>query len=122
MGQALQMLPWIGIVSLLLLGVRLVGEAGEFWRDAFRNDYEREVCGRFQAMEANIRGAVAIWRKMGCAGEDEVWAEEEIGEVLEEWRGRYVDVDLESCEGVRLHREKNSDLDDEYPNWVVRYE
>ena len=122
MGTALQMLLWIGIVSQLLLGVRLVGEGAEFWAGAFQEDYEREVCGRYQALEANMKSAVALWRKMGCAGEDELTVEEDIENFLGEWRERYGDVDLESCKGVRLHRERNAELDTDYPNWVVRYE
>lgn len=122
MGTALQILLWIGIVSQLLLGVRLVGEGAEFWAGAFRGDYEREVCGRYQALEANMRSAVTLWRKMGCAGDGEEPVEEEIEDFLGEWRGRYGDVDLERCEGVRLHRERNAELDADYPNWVVRYE
>ena len=122
MGTALQMLLWIGIVSQLLLGVRLVGEGAEFWAGTFRGDYEREVCGRYQALEANLKSAVTLWRKMGCAGEDEVPVEEDVDDFLGEWRERYGDVDLESCEGVRLHRERNAELDGDYPNWVVRYE
>jgi hypothetical protein len=122
MGTALQMLLWIGIVSQLLLGVRLVGDGAEYWAGAFRVDYEREVCGRYQALEANMRSAVALWRKMGCAGDGEEPVEEEVEDFLEEWRGKYGDVDLESCERVRLHRERNAELDEDYPNWVVRYE
>jgi hypothetical protein len=116
------MLLWIGIVSQLLLGVRLVGEGAGFWAGAFGEDYEKEVCGRYLAMEANLNDAVATWRKLGCAGEDEVLVEEEVEEVLGEWRERYRDVDVERCKGVRLHRERNPDLDEDYPNWVVRYE
>jgi hypothetical protein len=122
MGTALQMLLWIGIVSQLLQGVRLVGEGAEFWAGAFRRDYEREVCGRYQALDKNFRSAVALWRKMGCAGEDELPVEEDVEDFLGEWRGRYRDMDLESCDGVRLHRERNADLDEDYPNWAVRYE
>lgn len=122
MASAIQMLLWIGIVSQLLLGVRLVGEGAEFWAGAFRGDYEREVCGRYQALEANLRSAVALWRKIGCAGEEEALVEEEVEDFLGEWRQRYQAVDLERCEGVRLHRERNPELDEDYPNWVVRYE
>jgi hypothetical protein len=122
MAPVIQMLLWIGIVSQLLLGVRLVGEGAEFWAGAFRGDYEREVCGRYQALEANLRSAVALWRKLGCAGEEEALVEEEVEDFLGEWRQRYQAVDLESCESVRLHRERNPALDEDYPNWVVRYE
>jgi hypothetical protein len=122
MAPVIQMLLWIGIVSQLLLGVRLVGEGAEFWAGAFREDYAREVCGRYQALEANLRSAVALWRKIGCAGEEEALVEEEVEDFLGEWRQRYQAVDLERCEGVRLHRERNPELDEDYPNWVVRYE
>lgn len=122
MAPVIQMLLWIGIVSQLLLGVRLVGEGAEFWAGAFRGDYEREVCGRYQALEANLRSAVALWRKIGCAGEEEALVEEEVDDFLGEWRQSYQAVDLERCEGVRLHRERNPELDEDYPNWVVRYE
>ncbi|WP_141732476.1 hypothetical protein [Oligoflexus tunisiensis] len=127
MGQALQLILWIGIVGQLLLGIRLVGEASGMWAEAFRVDYELMVCGRYQAMAANLRDAVTTWRKLGCAGEEDLPAEEEVETVLLEWREHYGGRDLEDCgdDGpmrVRLHRERNPDLDEDYPNWVVRYE
>lgn len=122
MGQALQLLLWIGIVSQLLWSIQLVGEGAEFWSTSFQKDYEREVCGRYQAMEANLKDAVTTWRKMGCAEEDEGLVEADVDGVLMDWRELYGDVDLENCEGVRLHREGNPALDEDYPNWVVRYE
>jgi hypothetical protein len=115
------MLLWIGIVSELLLAIRLAGEGTEFWAGRFQEDYEKEVCGRYLAMEANLRDAVTMWRKLACAGEEDVSVEDEIEGVLQEWRESY-EVELEDCEGVRLHRERNRDLDPDYPNWVVRYE
>ncbi len=122
-GQALQLLLWIGIVSQLLWGVQLVGEGAEFWKEAFQKDYEREVCGRYQAFAANLKDAVTTWRKMGCAVEDdEGLVEAEVESVLVDWRERYGEVELERCEGIRLHREGNAALDEDYPNWVVRYE
>ncbi len=123
MGQALQLLLWMGIVSQLLWGVQLVGEGAEFWKEAFQKDYEREVCGRYQAFAANLKDAVTTWRKMGCASEDdEGLVEADVESVLMDWRERYGEVDLEKCEGIRLHREGNAALDEDYPNWVVRYE
>jgi hypothetical protein len=120
-GHGLQMLLWIGIVSKLLLAIRLTGDGAEFWAERFQEDYEKEVCGRYQAMEANLQSAVAMWRKLGCAGEEALRVEEELAEHMKEWREQYT-VELENCHGVRLHRERNRDLDPDYPNWVVRYE
>lgn len=121
-GQALQLLLWIGLVSQLMWGIQLVGEGAEFWKESFHRDYEREVCGRFRAMEANLHDAVTTWRKVGCAGEDDVLVEADVEAVLMEWRERYGAVDLDNCAGVRLHREANPALDEDYPNWVLRYE
>lgn len=121
-GQALQCLLWIGVVSQLVWGIQLVGEGARFWSEAFKGDHEREICGRYRAMEANLRDAVTTWRKLGCAGEEELLVEEELEEVLMEWQEKYAGMDLENCEGVRLHRERNPDLDEDYPNWVLRYE
>lgn len=127
MTQVLPLLLWIGIVSQLLLGIRLVGDATGMWAEAFRRDYELAVCGRYRAMAANLRDAVTTWRKSGCAGEDEVDVETEVEDYLLAWKEHYGDWDHDSCgvEGplrVKLHRERNPDLESDYPNWVVRYE
>jgi hypothetical protein len=125
--QILPLLLWIGIVAQLLLGIRLVGEASGMWAEAFHRDYDLAVCGRYRAMAANLRDAVATWRKSACAGEDEVDVENEVEDYLLAWQGHYRDWDPDSCGGegplrVKLRREENPDLDNDYPNWVVRYE
>ncbi|HYX31833.1 MAG TPA: hypothetical protein VE954_01875 [Oligoflexus sp.] len=127
MSQVLGLLIWIGVVTQLLLGIRLVGKATDLWAEAFQADYAMAVCGRYQAMAANLRSAVATWRKLGCAEGEDVPVDLEVETVLMDWKEFYVDQNMESCalDGplrVKLHRERNPDLDADYPNWVVRYE
>jgi hypothetical protein len=126
-GQALQFILWIGIVGQLLLGIRLVGEATAMWAQAFEADYELMVCGRYQAMAANMRSAVTTWRKMDCAGEEDPPVAEEVEALLQDWSEHLGNRNWEGCgqDGplrVRLHRERNPNLDADYPNWVMRYE
>ncbi len=126
MSQVLQLLLWIFMVGQLLQGIRLFGTAAEIWEELFTEDYEMAVCGRYQAMAANLRDAVTTWRKLGCGAADEEGVDSEVEDLLERWRNRYVNLDSAACGGkgplhISLHRERNPDLDRDYPNWVVHY-
>lgn len=126
--QVFQLLLWLLIVAQLLQGVRLLGAAAEAWDEAFQMDHALLFCGRYQAMAANLRDAQGFWRKSGCAADAEQaeLVNRELDELLQAWRSRYPGFSFEHCSQagplqVRLHQERNPELDPGYPNWVAHY-
>lgn len=124
MAQGLGLLLWGVLLGLLLHGLNLMERAAQTWKAAFHADYGLLSCGRFQAFSANMRDGVTTWRKMDCAAEGEAErVNEEIESMLGVWKERYGDGLCQAGGPLRiqLYRERNPDLDADYPNWVVRY-